>query len=146
MTNQQNETVEEVVEVQNEESTVVNVESEENEVTETFIKEQKETLAKLEESNKTLLEEIQENKKRHAKLQLDFALSREKLDAFIGIEDINDMSNDEMVAFLKNAVNEILLQHSYQPKDTAKQDAYDAAIQKGDVQGALKNKFAKFFK
>lgn len=104
-----------------------------------------------EEKSAKLDELIAENKRlqaEQAEIRLNNELSMKNLTPFKSVFSVFENAEstvEDKIKALEVATNELLLQHSYVPTETAKQDAYDAAIQKGDVQGALKTKFAKLF-
>lgn len=105
---------------------------------------------KLNNINTTLEEQLKESEQRALELEqkmdkinLTASLTSEKLEIFDGLFDLT--SNDDKVAFLKNAVNQILVANSYQPKETAKQEAYDTAINNGDVKSAINFKLSRLF-
>ncbi|MEK4700275.1 hypothetical protein MKX47_11815 [Solibacillus sp. FSL R7-0668] len=72
------------------------------------------------------------------------ALAEAELNEFNGLLEITDVN--EQVAFIKNAVNQILVKHSYQPSNVAQQEQYTQAINEGNVEKALGFKLANFFK
>lgn len=103
-------------------------------------KNQKELEQSLAEKNQAF-EELQRQMER---TNFITTLANEELSEFAGLFEITDVK--EQVAFIKGAVNEILVKHSYQPKDVVKQEQYTQAIQAKDVESAIGFKFANFFK
>lgn len=108
-------------------------------------------IERLENNQKELEQTLAEREQSLAKLEKEMkrtdmitSLASEGLSEFSGLFDLTD--TNEQVAFLKNAVNQILVKNSYKPTETATQDEYTQAITNGDVQGALKSKFTNFFK
>lgn len=95
------------------------------------------------EEQTILLAELKKQAQENERTAFNMQLKNEGLEMFGELFDTTDKA--KQIEVLKNAVNQLLVQHSYVPSDMAKQDAYDTAIQNGDVQGALKTKFAKFF-
>ena len=99
---------------------------------------------------KELEEQQIENEKQSKKnlqdatrLNLTLKLQENNLEAFDGLFDLE--TNEDKVEFLQNAVNQILVKHSYQPKEVAKQEQYTQAMEQGDVQKALWFKCSKLF-
>lgn len=72
------------------------------------------------------------------------ALAEAELNEFNGLLEITDVN--EQVAFIKNAVNQILVKHSYQPSNVAQQEQYTQAINEGNVEKALGFKLANFLR
>lgn len=103
-------------------------------------KNQKELEQSLAEKNEAF-EQLQQQMER---TNFITTLADEGLSEFAGLFEITDVK--EQVAFIKGAVNEILVKHSYQPKDVVKQEQYTQAIQAKDVESAIGFKFANFFK
>lgn len=95
------------------------------------------------EEQTILLAELKKQAQENERAAFNMQLKNEGLEMFGELFNTTDKA--KQIEVLKNAVNQLLVQHSYVPSDMAKQDAYDTAIQNGDVQGALKTKFAKFF-
>ncbi|WP_339280944.1 hypothetical protein [Lysinibacillus sp. FSL P2-0066] len=102
-----------------------------------------ERVAKMQEENQKLQEQLEEQQVQAEKNNLIASLNAEGLSQFVGLFDLT--TTDDKVAFLKNAVNQILVANAYQPKQQAKQEAYEQAINDGDVNGAIKFKLSKFF-
>lgn len=144
----ENKNLEQVQEVQ-EIETVDEVQQENQEVIE---KDQLvESIDSFEEEKEKLINEIDTLKKELQLLNekilqdnLTKSLKKEGLDDFVGLFELQ--TNEERVVFLKNAVNQILVKNSYQPKEVAKQEAYTQAIEEGNVEKALSFKFANLFK
>lgn len=103
----------------------------------------KERIFKMEAENQKLQEQLEEQQVQAEKNNLIATLNAEGLSHFVGLFDLT--SNEDKVAFLKNAVNQILVANAYQPKQQAQQQAYDQAISDGDVKGAIGFKLSKFF-
>lgn len=99
--------------------------------------------AKLEDQLKQSQEKELELNQTLDSINLTAALGNENLIMFKGLFELTD--NEERVAFLKNAVNQILVSNSYQPKSQAKQEQYEQAISNGDVNSAIKFKLSKLF-
>ncbi|MEK5232042.1 hypothetical protein MHB42_09730 [Lysinibacillus sp. FSL K6-0232] len=129
--------MQEEVEVMQEE--VEKVDAEGSEETESL----EERVAKMQEENQKLLERLEEQQVQAEKNNLIATLNAEGLSHFVGLFDLT--TTEERVAFLKNAVNSILVANAYQPKQQAKQEAYEQAINDGDVNSAIKFKLSKFF-
>lgn len=90
------------------------------------------------------LNELREITKQLDKTNLTIALRHEGLDVFDGLFECE--TQEDKINFLKNAVNQILVNHSYKPKDVAKQEQYTQAIENGDVQKAIGFKLSNLFK
>lgn len=104
----------------------------------------KELVKAYEEREKALEESLQKLEKEMKRTNYISLLASEGLDEFQGLFDITDVK--DQVAFIKNAVNQTLIKHSYQPKDVAKQEQYQKALEEKDVEGAIGYKLANFFK
>lgn len=124
---------------------VETVETVETEAIETdldaLILEQQNLLNEREEMQKQmakLTEQVEQSKKE----SFNNLLKNEGLEEFASFFEETDKL--KQVEILKGAVDAILIKNSYVPQDKAKQDAYDAAINKGDVQGALAQKLSNF--
>ncbi|MFM9533727.1 hypothetical protein [Lysinibacillus sp. IITD104] len=102
-----------------------------------------ERVAKMQAENQKLQEEVEVMQEQAEKNNLIATLNAEGLSHFVGLFDLT--TTEERVAFLKNAVNSILVANAYQPKQQAKQEAYEQAINDGDVNSAIKFKLSKFF-
>lgn len=101
---------------------------------------------KLKELEEQQIENDKQSKKNlqdATRLNLTLKLQENNLEAFDGLFDLE--ANEDKVEFLQNAVNQILVKHSYQPKEVAKQEQYTQAMEQGDVQKALGFKFSKLF-
>ncbi|HWJ80185.1 MAG TPA: hypothetical protein VNR61_19140 [Niallia sp.] len=104
---------------------------------------QNEKLDKMIEENMKLQEELTGLNKQMERTNLITSLNKEGLNEFQGLFDLETV--EEKVAFLKEVKNQILVSHSYQPKEVAKQEQYTQAIENGDVEKALGFKFSKLF-
>lgn len=102
-----------------------------------------ERVAKMQEENQKLLERLEEQQVQAEKNNLIATLNAEGLSHFVGLFDLT--TTDDKVAFIKNAVNSILVANSYIPKETAKMEQYNAAIQNGNVKDAIGFKLSRFF-
>lgn len=102
-------------------------------------------LKELEEQNSVLSKQIEADLVAKQQEEFNTALESANLESFKGIENLSNLSSDKQVEFIQNAVNQVLLQHSYQPQDVAQQSAYDEAMQIGDINKAIGFKFNKFF-
>ena len=113
-----------------------------------ILAEQEETLQRLKElekQNGVMAKQIEADLKAKQSQELNNALNDANLIVFKGFENIGELPINKQVEFIQKAVNEILIQHSYQPKDVAQQDAYAEALQQGDVKKAIDFKFSRLF-
>lgn len=126
----------------------VDTESTETVSNEMDVDQQLEKMKELEKSfaerEKALEESLQKLEKEMERTNYITLLASEGLDEFQGLFDITNVK--DQVAFIKNAVNQTLIRHSYQPKDVAQQGQYQKAIEEKDVEGAIGYKLANFFK
>jgi hypothetical protein len=100
------------------------------------------------DNTNTLLEQIERQKAELRAFQIDNELREKGLSPFKSIFDVfakQEVTVDEQVTAIEQAVNAILMEKAYQPKEVAKQQAYEQAINSGDVKGALNFKLSKFF-
>ncbi|MGE7673073.1 hypothetical protein ACQKMV_05725 [Lysinibacillus sp. NPDC094403] len=100
------------------------------------------------DNTNALLEQIEQQKAELRSFQVDNALKEKGLTSFKSIFDVfakQDVTVDEQVTAIEQAVNAILMEKAYQPKEVAKQQAYEQAINDGDVNSAIKFKLSKFF-
>lgn len=100
------------------------------------------------DNTNALLEQIEQQKAELRAFQVDNALKEKGLSSFKSIFDVftkQDVTVDEQVTAIEQAVNAILMEKAYQPKEVAKQQAYEQAINDGDVNSAIKFKLSKFF-
>ncbi len=100
------------------------------------------------DNTNALLEQFEQQKAELRSLQVDNALRDKGLTPFKSIFDVfakQDVTVDEQVTAIEQAVNAILMEKAYQPKEVAKQQAYEQAINDGDVNAAIKFKLSKFF-
>lgn len=101
------------------------------------------------DNTQALLEQFEQQKAELRSLQVDNALRDKGLTPFKSIFDVfakQDVTVDEQVTAIEQAVNAILMEKAYQPKEVAKQQAYEQAINDGDVKSAIKFKLSNFFK
>ncbi|MCT1538430.1 MULTISPECIES: hypothetical protein [Lysinibacillus] len=100
------------------------------------------------DNTQALLEQFEQQKAELRSLQIDNALRDKGLTPFKSIFDVfakQDVTVGEQVTAIEQAVNVILMEKAYQPKEVAKQQAYEQAINDGDVNSAIKFKLSKFF-
>lgn len=107
-------------------------------------------LDELAEENKRLQEEVRENRLIGLKRDIERELDKRELTPFKKLFEVIDPTITqekllEQVSIIEQAVNEILASKSFQPKETAKQEAYEEAIANGDVQSAIGFKLSKLF-
>jgi len=89
------------------------------------------------------LKSLEEQAKIAEQLSFNMVLRNEGLEGFAELFTTNDRT--KQVEILKNAINDVLIEKSYVPKDNQRQDEYTTHIKKGNVEGAIKSKFAQFF-
>jgi|GEM_PF-5370032 len=100
------------------------------------------------DNTQALLEQFEQQKAELRSLQVDNALRDKGLTPFKSIFDVfakQDVTVDEQVTAIEQAVNVILMEKAYKPKEVAKQQAYEQAINDGDVKGAIGFKLSKLF-
>lgn len=144
MTNQLNEQVAVTEEVVTEVVEVTETETVETPNNDEVVQRLENSLNELEQSLAEREQVLAKLEKQMERTNFITSLAEEGLTEFQGLFGITD--TNEQVAFIKNAVNQILVKHSYQPKDVAKQEQYTQAIQSKDVESAIGFKFANFFK
>ncbi|MEK4426915.1 hypothetical protein [Solibacillus sp. FSL K6-1523] len=81
-------------------------------------------LEQLNEQNELFEKEVKAFIKENRTKAFNNALESANLSSFKGIENIDNLSQKEQIEFIQKAVNEILVQHSYNAKDVAQQDAF----------------------
>ncbi|MFJ5563636.1 hypothetical protein [Lysinibacillus xylanilyticus] len=100
------------------------------------------------DNTNALLEQIEQQKAELRSFQVDNALKEKGLSSFKSIFDVfakQEVTVEEQVSAIEQAVYAILMEKAYQPKEVAKQQAYEQAINDGDVKGAIGFKLGKFF-
>lgn len=89
------------------------------------------------------LADLEEKARQAEELSFKMLLQQEGLENFTKV--FNTTDKHEQLNAIKDAVNQILMDKTYVPTEKTKEDVYTSAIEKKDVQSAIKSKFSKIF-